>query len=606
MPLFQHGVYRPMIAASLAIAAGLMVTLGSAGASMTPGLPASRQHEARNAVGITAVIADPGDAQIGASARFDASGSVGDGLSFGWDFGDGTPVASGASVQHTFTRVDDYIVHLTVQNSQGEQDSAARAVRVLPAVDTLTGQSELGQIVPAGSFSALLSLNAAGPSQVSVKVGGKYLSSERWDFVGGNSAALFEIPDVRVVNEDDPDITSELLSVPGGSIPLLNNVAITLTYAVSEGTFESATYTVSLLKELTATTTLSPRPAPTGNAMPSPSPGSAAAFLQATPAAVRPLATVTATVAPGLTPRASATPAGVATPVAATVLPPAIWSITYPTYLPIVGLPIPSDDVNGYYLKGDTQFHSVDALTLRRFAIKIARNGGVFPNDPQRAADNIYRYVNGLLGISDPGELQKDLIILSRIDDGVLVPGARKGEYICIAHAYFLSSLIRTLGLPDREETIGFGRGVSQDVTGAWSLNFYQEGANEVWYSGAWHHYDTWVGTRNRDDYLDTSLTEIAWYAFSEQSTPFLDLNAHLVGLSGHDFALGKYVGSPGSPEQWRFLEQHTRPGIRIAEPGPEAYLSTDRARPALPMETLTPGILNPESPAETTAPAGQ
>jgi len=278
---------------------------------------------------------------------------------------------------------------------------------------------------------------------------------------------------------------------------------------------------------------------------------------------------------------------------------PATWSITYPNYLPIVGRPVNEDDVNDYYLKGDPQFHAVDSPTLRRWAISIARNGGEFPNDPQRAADNIYRYVNGLLGISDPGDLEADLTILGRVENGVLVPGARKGEYICIAHAYFLSSLIRTLGLPDRELTVGFGRGVDRDATGAWKLNFYQESANEVWYAGSWHHYDTWIGTRDRTDYLDTNLTEIAWYAFSEQHTRFIDINGGSVGLAGHDFALGKFVGSPGSPEQWRFLEQQTRPDVRLADPGPEAYATVERAEPApRSFETVVAGITSANAPA--------
>ncbi len=593
MPLFLRGAYRPLIVASLSVAAGLAVTLGSAGAAAGPPFPGTHQRIARNAAGPSAVISDPGDAQIGVPIRFDASGSSGDGLAYGWDFGDGSPPGAGVTVQHTFARVDDYTVRLIAQDRGGGQETVGRTVRVLPTVDTLIGRSEFGQIVPAGSFTATLSLNAAGPSQVSVKVGGPYLYSDRWDFVGGNSAALFEIPDVRVVNEDDPDITSQLLATPGGSIPLSDNVSVTITYAVSSGKSETASFTMSLLKDPSASITPSPRPAG-GGPTPTPTAATSAAFLQATPGVRR---SATATAAPASSPATSVgTPAVVPAVAMPTVQAPDVWSITYPTYLPVVGLPVPSDDVNGYYLKGDSQFHSVDTLTLRRFAIKVARNGGVFPNDPQRAADNIYRYVYGVLGIGDPGELQKDLVIISRIDDGVLVPGSRKGEYICIAHAYFFSSLARTLGLPDREETIAFGRGVSQDATGAWILNFYQEGANEVWYGGAWHHYDTWIGTRDRDDYLDTSLTEIAWYAFGEQSTPFLDLNGRLVGLSGHDFALGKYVGSPGSPEQWLFLEQHTRPGIRIADPGPEAFLSSARAEPAPPLETVVAGILNPDA----------
>jgi len=266
--------------------------------------------------------------------------------------------------------------------------------------------------------------------------------------------------------------------------------------------------------------------------------------------------------------------------------------VTYPTYLPIVGRPANEDDVDDYYLKGDKDFHAVDDPTLRRWAIKIARNGGVFPNDPQRAADNIYRYVNGLLGIGDPGELQTDLVLLNRIVNGSLVPGARHGEYICIAHAYFVSSLTRELGLPTRELTIGLARPNYQDNSGAWHVTYYQEGANQVWYAGAWHHYDTWLGTRDRSSYTDTYMQYVTWYAFSAQRSGFTDVNGNPVGLSGHDFSIGKYAGSPGAPAQWRFLDEGTRNGLTIADPGPDAYQSADPA--PHPLITVEAGILNP------------
>jgi len=62
------------------------------------------------------------------------------------------------------------------------------------------------------------------------------------------------------------------------------------------------------------------------------------------------------------------------------------------------------------------------------------------------------------------------------------------------------------------------------------------------------------------------------------------------VGLSGHDFSLGKFVGTPGAPDQWRFLEQQTRSGIRIVTPDAEAYASTERAPTAPPALVITGG----------------
>src|SRR5438477_3133712 len=75
-----------------------------------------------------AVIADVGDLPLGSPVTFDAAGSQGIQLSFSWDFGDGTPPATGVTVQHFFTSVDDYTVGLTVHDAQGNADSATRKV----------------------------------------------------------------------------------------------------------------------------------------------------------------------------------------------------------------------------------------------------------------------------------------------------------------------------------------------------------------------------------------------------------------------------------------------------------------------------------------------
>ncbi|HLZ70622.1 MAG TPA: PKD domain-containing protein [Dehalococcoidia bacterium] len=552
----------------------------------------------RQTGGLSAVIADPGDLTIGSTVSLDGSSSTGDIANFSWDFGDGTTPSGGSKTTHLYRGVDDYTIKLTVQDHQGHTDTASRNVRVIPAITELDGRPALGQITPASSFTALLALNASGPATISAKIGGTFLYSDRWDFQGGNAPALLEIPDVRVVNEDDSDLAS-LIDESVSNIPLANNVTLTLGYPVSGGGSESVTYTTSLLKPAGFSVPIqgappTPIPSPT----PSPAPASpapdAAGGVAPTPSPTHAPAGrsyAQATAAPRTATPAAPAPATPPAP-APTAPPPNIWAVTYPTYLPIVGRPANEDDVDDYYLKGDKDFHAADDPMLRRWAIKIARNGGVFPNDPQRAADNIYRYVNGVLGIGDPGELQTDLVLLGRIVNGSLVPGARRGEYICIAHAYFVSSLTRELGLPTRELTIGLARPNFQDNSGTWHVTYYQEGANQVWYAGAWHHYDTWLGTRDRTSYTDTYLQYIAWYAFSTQQSAFTDVNGNPVGLSGHDFSIGKFAGSPGAPEQWRLLDQGTRTGLTIAEPGPDAYQSAEAA--PRPEPAVEAGIQNP------------
>jgi PKD repeat protein len=61
-----------------------------------------------------------------------SSGSTG-GVSYRFDFGDGTPASSGTSRTrtHTYLLPGDYVVTLTVSNSRGETDSESTIVRIL-------------------------------------------------------------------------------------------------------------------------------------------------------------------------------------------------------------------------------------------------------------------------------------------------------------------------------------------------------------------------------------------------------------------------------------------------------------------------------------------
>jgi hypothetical protein len=488
-----------------------------------------------------------------------------------------------------------------VHDSAGNSASTTQSLRVIPALGAFSGLPVLGQITPASRFRADLALDASGLSGFSASVNGAYLASKSFDYAGGGKT-LIELPVISVVNEDDPDI-APLINESVNGIPLINNVGVELSYSTASGSAETVDYTTSMIQPpgaaavvppapsgATATPTpppavASPTPAPVpagGTAGPAPGnagtpSGMVAGYQQAPTQTPAPFASQTPV------PIATRRPAGVATaPPFATATPgpqpppagPLAWSITYPTYLPIVGRPVNEDDVNDYYLTGDKAFHHADDPLVRRWAIKIARNGGAFPNDPKVAADNIYQFVYSLLGIGDPGQLDSDVDILQSVVSGDLVPGSRSVEFICIAHAYFLSSLTRELGLPTREETIGLARPLSQDSDGDWNVKYYQEGANQVWYGGAWHHYDTWIGTRDRDYYLTIYLAEAAWYAYSAQSTPFLDQYDQPTGFAGHDFGIAIEDGTPGDPSQWRFVEQHIRDGITLTEPVPADYMN--------------------------------
>jgi outer membrane protein OmpA-like peptidoglycan-associated protein len=90
-----------------------------------PPAPANRQPVCR--------LTAPAQAQVGEAVTLDASGSSdpdGDPLSFTWDFGDGTPPSKTtmARITHSFTRVGNYTVRVTVDDGRGGTCSATTQI----------------------------------------------------------------------------------------------------------------------------------------------------------------------------------------------------------------------------------------------------------------------------------------------------------------------------------------------------------------------------------------------------------------------------------------------------------------------------------------------
>lgn len=84
---------------------------------------------------------------------FDSAGSVdsdGDGLSYEWDFGDGTPRQTGARVEHTYTTKRDFRATLRVSDTRGGTDSVTVMVYAgnLPPEVTVTGPTTFRAGVP--------------------------------------------------------------------------------------------------------------------------------------------------------------------------------------------------------------------------------------------------------------------------------------------------------------------------------------------------------------------------------------------------------------------------------------------------------------------------
>lgn len=428
---------------------------------------------------------------------FDAGTSQGNNLSYAWNFGDGSPSASGRQVTHSYNRVDDYTVTLSLVDGAGQTATGNQTVRIAPFVDSLVGQPPLGQVVPAGVTPATLNIQAPGPGDISASLSGDLLTSKPVPFSTLDDLEYVVLSGV-VADETDPTIDQQIIQQPGGSVPLQNNVELDLHYQTSAGKDVDVTDTVSLQKDR------------------DPSKG--------------------------------------------------VWSITYPNFSLITGTTDPSEpDTSGYYLKGDAGFHHPDDPLVRKYAIEAARAGGNFPSDPSQVMDNIYAYVGGLFASDDPAQIDPDNVIAQKIASGELVPGQRLEKYICISQTYFLSSLSRTLGLPSRELTIGLGAPVSQNSAGAWTLQYYQEGATQVWFASSWHLYDTWLHIRNLDDYLNQKYAYIAWYSSSPHTFELRAKNGDGLGIYGHDFSIGEENGATGSPDEWNWLQQKQRTGLVIA-----------------------------------------
>ncbi len=236
-----------------------------------------------------------------------------------------------------------------------------------------------------------------------------------------------------------------------------------------------------------------------------------------------------------------------------------IVRLAYPSFHSMAGDP-PAN--RSFYTCGDTGYHHQDNSLVRKYALEAARyGGGQIPKSPSAVASSIASYVTDALNPKNyPDALVEDLRLTQWIEDGHLGPGKQylpsppyggKG-HICIEHAYLLSSLTRTIGLPTRELDVALG-------TVKWQLGRLvldadftsgQEGATQVWYDGQWNLYDLFVGVRNLDDYLSRWPIIRAWYAFDQRTQ--------------HNFAILTATGEPSDGSQWSHLTDKHKPGLII------------------------------------------
>lgn len=194
-------------------------------------------------------LSDPTqNARVHDVISFDAGSSQGAGLSYAWDFGDGSVTANGRTVSHSFSQVDDYTVTLTVTDSSGQSASSSQSVRVVPLVDSLVARPALKQIVPAAVVPVLLNIQAPGPGDLTATLTGDLVSSKPADFSTSDDLEFVTLK-ATVADERNATINQQIIQTPGGTVPLQGNVGLKLSYQTSAGTSVTLYYDGSLQKD---------------------------------------------------------------------------------------------------------------------------------------------------------------------------------------------------------------------------------------------------------------------------------------------------------------------------------------------------------------------
>lgn len=237
-----------------------------------------------------------------------------------------------------------------------------------------------------------------------------------------------------------------------------------------------------------------------------------------------------------------------------------VQQVEYPDLKRITGLPPDGLGLEGYYLRGDLDFHHPDDFASRKLAIEMGRNGGVFPDDPEVVADNIWKYIGATFGDADPGDFNNAFNVARLIEEGKIVRGRINGGYICISQTYIMTAMTRTLGLPTRELNLAIAKPNYQRRDGVWEGTWFQEAAAHVWIGRDWELYDLWLGLKGFDKYFVANIGMQVWAGYSRQATEFRTVRGEPAGLRGHNFGV-----FPGDPPHWQFLFEASKPGYRVA-----------------------------------------
>ena len=116
-------------------------------------------------------VAGQSPVAVGSSAAFTATVTGGTNLSYNWDFGDGTVVAGGSSINHVYAAAGSYTVTVTASNNVGSDSASTNVAVELPVTGLTVSSNSPIETGETASFTASI---AAGTSV-----------SYEWDFGDG-------------------------------------------------------------------------------------------------------------------------------------------------------------------------------------------------------------------------------------------------------------------------------------------------------------------------------------------------------------------------------------------------------------------------------------
>jgi Chitobiase/beta-hexosaminidase C-terminal domain/Bacterial Ig-like domain/PKD domain/RoxA-like, cytochrome c-like len=207
---------------------------------------------------------------VSASIAFTGSCTTGSGLTYTWDFGDGSGTATGASVSHTYAAPKHYRVLLTVTNSYGS--ASLSRVQTVTYAATSTKPTRSSTIVIDTTRNRVSVVNTDAGTVASINSASPY--TKQWEVAVGKNPRTLALPapngNLWVVNQDDATITIldggtgalvATVALPAFSRPygIAFNPAGTFAYVTLEATGAIVRIDAST-KAITTTTSLGPKP----------------------------------------------------------------------------------------------------------------------------------------------------------------------------------------------------------------------------------------------------------------------------------------------------------------------------------------------------------